>query len=62
MKCHQNIIRISDCAVNLENPADTTAPPKTFTFDSAYDWTANSELLYNDICYALVEVSNTRQF
>lgn len=42
--------------VNLENASDATAPCKTFTYDAAYDFTTSTEVIYNDICYSLVEV------
>lgn len=35
---------------------DPSAPAKQFTYDSAYDSTAPTEAIYNDICYSLVEV------
>lgn len=37
------------------------SPPKTFTFDSAYDWNASSEAIYNDICYSLIEVRSKKK-
>lgn len=43
--------------VSIQNAADLTAPSKEFTFDSAYDSKTSSEVIYNDICYPLVEVS-----
>lgn len=52
----QTIVRIEDCAVHLENPTDTSSPPKTFTYDSSYDSNSPTEAIYNDICYSLVEV------
>lgn len=54
----QSIVQIDDCAVNLENTSDLSTPPKSFTYDSAYDWNSSSEAIYNDICYSLVEVRN----
>lgn len=53
----QTIIHIEDCAVQLENPTDISSPPKTFTYDSSYGSNAPTEVIYNDICYSLVEVS-----
>lgn len=43
--------------VSIQNPSDLTAPSKEFTYDSAYDWKTSTEVIYNDICYPLVEVS-----
>lgn len=43
--------------MELENYNDPAAPSKVFTYDSAYDSTAKTESIYNDICYSLVEVS-----
>ncbi|XP_037049564.1 osmotic avoidance abnormal protein 3 isoform X2 [Bradysia coprophila] len=54
MKC-KTIVQIEDCAVHLENPADKSSPPKTFTYDSSYDSNSSTEAIYNDICYSLVE-------
>lgn len=51
----QDIVRIEDCAVHLAHNTDTTAPPKTFTFDAAYAGTTGTEAIYNDLCYALVD-------
>ncbi|KAG5682296.1 hypothetical protein PVAND_011656 [Polypedilum vanderplanki] len=54
LKC-QKIVRIEECKVFLENPADKKAPEKQFNFDNAYDGEASNEVIYNDICYSLVE-------
>lgn len=52
----QNIIKVEKCAISIGNPTDLTAPSKDFSFDSAYDSKTSTESIYNDICYALVEV------
>uniref|UniRef100_A0A336MYT3 Kinesin-like protein n=1 Tax=Culicoides sonorensis TaxID=179676 RepID=A0A336MYT3_CULSO len=54
MKC-KNVVHVKDCSVTLENASDLSAPSKMFTFDSAYDKDSNTESIYNDICYSLVE-------
>lgn len=52
----QNVVKAEKCVVNLENATDPTAPSKVFTYDAAYDFTTSTEVIYNDICYSLVEV------
>nr|XP_037289010.1 osmotic avoidance abnormal protein 3-like [Rhipicephalus microplus] len=55
-KC-QNVVRI-DCAAGqctLTNPADRSAPAKTFCFDGAYDSNSTTEQIYDDIVYPIVE-------
>ncbi|XP_075732123.1 osmotic avoidance abnormal protein 3 [Rhipicephalus microplus] len=55
-KC-QNVVRI-DCAAGqctLTNPADRSAPAKTFCFDGAYDCNSTTEQIYDDIVYPIVE-------
>ncbi|XP_063701606.1 osmotic avoidance abnormal protein 3 [Culicoides brevitarsis] len=54
MKC-KSVVHVKDCSVTLENASDLSAPSKMFTFDSAYDMNSNTEAIYNDICYSLVE-------
>lgn len=49
-------MKIEKCVVDLENATDSTAPSKTFTYDAAYDIRTSTEVIYNDICYSLVEV------
>lgn len=51
----QSIVRIEECRVYLENPADKKAPEKQFVFDNAYDGKSSNEAIYGDICYSLVE-------
>jgi hypothetical protein len=46
--------KTGQCAI--VNPADEKAPPKTFTFDGAYDMDSITETIYADIGYPLVEV------
>lgn len=43
----------------IQNPTATEDPPKQFTFDGAYYMTHNTEQIYNEIAYPLVEVSAT---
>ncbi|KAL1471037.1 hypothetical protein MTO96_023955 [Rhipicephalus appendiculatus] len=53
-KC-QNVVRI-DCAAGqctLTNPADRSAPAKTFCFDGAYDSNSTTEQIYDDIVYPI---------
>ncbi|KAL3252325.1 hypothetical protein MRX96_017648 [Rhipicephalus microplus] len=55
-KC-QNVVRI-DCVAGqctLTNPADRSAPAKTFCFDGAYDSNSTTEQIYDDIVYPIVE-------
>ncbi|XP_077499049.1 osmotic avoidance abnormal protein 3-like [Amblyomma americanum] len=55
-KC-QSVVRI-DCAAGqctLTNPADRSAPAKTFCFDGAYDGDSTTEQIYDDIVYPIVE-------
>lgn len=47
--------KIGQCSII--NPAEEKAPPKTFTFDGAYDMNSFTEQIYADIGYPLVEVS-----
>lgn len=42
----------------MVNPNDLEAPPKTFTFDGAYDMDATTEQIYNEIVFPIVEVSH----
>ncbi|KAH7934914.1 hypothetical protein HPB52_001986 [Rhipicephalus sanguineus] len=47
----QNVVRI-DCAAGqctLTNPADRSAPAKSFCFDGAYDSNSTTEQIYDDI-------------
>ncbi|KAL3270473.1 hypothetical protein HHI36_021019 [Cryptolaemus montrouzieri] len=41
--------------IEIWDPNDGPAFPKQFTFDSTYDDYSNTEVIYNDICYPLVE-------
>ncbi|XP_049514368.1 kinesin-like protein KIF17 [Dermacentor silvarum] len=55
-KC-QSVVRI-DCVAGqctLTNPADRSAPAKTFCFDGAYDHNSTTEQIYDDIVYPIVE-------
>lgn len=47
----------SSCGLcSIVNPADTSAPPKSFTFDGAYFIDSTTEQIYNEIVYPIVEV------
>ncbi|XP_045467038.1 osmotic avoidance abnormal protein 3-like isoform X2 [Harmonia axyridis] len=48
VKCH-------DCMVEIWDPSEGPAFPKQFTFDYTYDENSTTEIIYNDICYPLVE-------
>ena len=40
----------------VKNPkADSSEPPKTFTFDLVYDWNSKQETIYNETAYPIVE-------
>ena len=41
---------------SLTNPAEPKTPPKLFTFDGVYGTDSNTEQMYNDVAYSLVEV------
>ncbi|XP_046678196.1 osmotic avoidance abnormal protein 3 isoform X6 [Homalodisca vitripennis] len=43
------------CTCSLINPRDSSAPPKTFTFDGVYYINSTTEQIYNEIAYPLVE-------
>jgi len=43
---------------SIVNPDDRNAPPKTFTFDGAYDTASSTEQIYADIGFPLVEVQD----
>lgn len=58
LKCKTCVdIDQSIAQVSLINPEEHQdgAPPKTFTFDGAYDPLATTEEIYNEICFPLVE-------
>lgn len=44
----------------IQNPTAAGEPPKQFTFDGAYYQEHNTEQIYNEIAYPLVEVSGAR--
>ncbi|XP_044762594.1 osmotic avoidance abnormal protein 3 isoform X2 [Coccinella septempunctata] len=48
VKCH-------NCMVELWDPNEGSTFPKQFTFDYAFDENSTTEIIYNDICYPLVE-------
>ncbi|XP_042895498.1 osmotic avoidance abnormal protein 3 isoform X3 [Parasteatoda tepidariorum] len=46
----------SSCGLcSIVNPADSSAPPKNFTFDGAYFIDSTTEQIYNEIVYPIVE-------
>ena len=47
---------ISKCSI--VNVNDSTALPKSFTFDGVYYTDSTTEQIYNEIAYPLVEVIN----
>ncbi|XP_066255628.1 osmotic avoidance abnormal protein 3-like isoform X6 [Euwallacea similis] len=49
------VVKIQNPVVETWDPGEGPAYPKTFTFDSTYDQNSNTEVIYNDICYPLVE-------
>ncbi|XP_066144487.1 osmotic avoidance abnormal protein 3-like isoform X2 [Euwallacea fornicatus] len=49
------VVKIQNPVVETWDPGEGPAYPKTFTFDSTYDQNSNTEAIYNDICYPLVE-------
>ncbi|XP_065095899.1 kinesin-like protein KIF17 [Ochlerotatus camptorhynchus] len=51
----KNITQIDNSTVNLDNPSDSSAPQKSFKFDSAYGYAATTENIYSEICYPLIE-------
>ncbi|ELU17379.1 hypothetical protein CAPTEDRAFT_151173 [Capitella teleta] len=56
LKCKEVVTidtKIGQCS--MRNPADSKAPPKTFTFDGAYGSDSTTETIYADIGYPLVE-------
>ncbi|UYV85097.1 KIF17, partial [Cordylochernes scorpioides] len=46
---------------SIVNPADNSAPPKTFTFDGAYSVDSTTEQIYNEIVYTIVEQARPLQ-
>ncbi|XP_050432495.1 osmotic avoidance abnormal protein 3 [Adelges cooleyi] len=53
----KNVVFIDSekCSCSIVNPTDSSAPPKTFTFDGVYGCDSSTEQIYNDIAYPLVE-------
>lgn len=45
------------CQCFIEKPGVADEPPKQFTFDGTYFIDQTTEQMYNEIAYALVEVS-----
>ncbi|KAJ8950766.1 hypothetical protein NQ318_011259 [Aromia moschata] len=48
-------VKIQNCVVETWDPNEGPSFPKQFTFDSTYDQDSNTEIIYNEICYPLVE-------
>ncbi|XP_039365260.1 kinesin-like protein KIF17 isoform X2 [Mauremys reevesii] len=46
----------------IQNPGATDEPPKQFTFDGAYYESHNTEQIYNEIAYPLVECAENTKF
>jgi len=57
LKC-KDVVEIDNrmARCSIINPDDRNAPPKTFTFDGAFDTASCTEQIYADICFPLVEV------
>ncbi|XP_054274997.1 osmotic avoidance abnormal protein 3-like [Macrosteles quadrilineatus] len=56
LKCKNVVLMDSErCTCSLINPNDSSAPPKTFTFDGVYYINSTTEQIYNEIAYPLVE-------
>lgn len=45
----------------IQNPTAEDDPPKQFTFDGAYYMNHNTEQIYNEIAYPVIEVSENDQ-
>ena len=57
LKCLEVVAIDSRTALcSITNPNDKKAPPKSFTFDGAYDTNSTTEQIYADIGFPLVEV------
>ncbi|GFT98503.1 kinesin-like protein KIF17 [Nephila pilipes] len=56
LSCKVIIGMDSSCGLcSIVNPADSSAPPKSFTFDGAYFIDSTTEQIYNEIVYPIVE-------
>ncbi|XP_043657618.1 osmotic avoidance abnormal protein 3 isoform X2 [Drosophila teissieri] len=51
----QNIVEINDFAVSVTNPSARISQKKKFIFDSAYNMKTSTEVIYDEMCYSLVE-------
>ncbi|XP_015836302.1 osmotic avoidance abnormal protein 3 isoform X6 [Tribolium castaneum] len=49
------VVKMRNCVVETFDPSEGPSFPKQFTFDSTYDQDSTTEMIYNDICYPLVE-------
>lgn len=58
----QCVVRMKNCVVETWDPQEGPSFPKQFTFDSTYDQDSQTETIYNEICYPLVEVGNNISF
>ncbi|KAK5638482.1 hypothetical protein RI129_012777 [Pyrocoelia pectoralis] len=54
LKC-KCIIQMKNCMTEIWDPHEGPSFPKQFTFDSVYDQESYTEIIYNDICYPLIE-------
>lgn len=50
-------MELDRCQCFIKKPGAVDEPPKQFTFDGTYYIDQNTEQLYNEIAYPLVEVS-----
>ncbi|XP_034670493.1 osmotic avoidance abnormal protein 3 isoform X2 [Drosophila subobscura] len=51
----KNIVEINEYSISVLNPSAPNSPKKMFTFDSVYDMISKTEVIYNEMCYSLVE-------
>lgn len=49
------VVHMEECTVNLEHATDAAAPVKQFRFDGVYGPEIGTEVLYNDVCFPIVE-------
>ncbi|XP_002044329.2 kinesin-like protein KIF17 isoform X1 [Drosophila sechellia] len=51
----QNIVEIDEFTVSVTNPSARRSQQKKFIFDSVYNMKTNTEVIYDEMCYSLVE-------
>lgn len=51
----QNIVEINEFAVSVTNPSARISQQKKFIFDSVYNMKTDTEVIYDEMCYSLVE-------